>query len=356
MALDGLTMESHIARSSWRPNHVLNSMISIHESIPPTVLQSSSKSSSIGFLDNLPAELLQWIFNLLDFRSLSRLAQVCHGARGVVGSLPAYRDLVKHASKALIALSRTKLITFHSAASIYAVLHSENCLSCQNYGPFLFLPTCERCCYECLHRDRSLRVIPSQTARMCFGVSPKDLRRIPAMLSIPGTYSVGHGVTRRKSTKLVSLKQAKELGIAVHGSEEAMSAFVALQNAEKLTRRQLHVFQWLTAEYPKPLLHHPSNLPSFADTPDDGFCGMASIGFPSLQWNGVLENGLWCYGCRLKLDKFMCTVNLDSDTELLVSGSDRIQAVLGKERRARSKSEFIKHMRECKNLRDSPGA
>lgn len=73
-------------------------------------------------------------------------------------------------------------------------------------------------------------------AKACFGVTPEQLCQIPAMLSIPGTYSVGCHNTRRKPVKLVSLKQAKELGIVVHGSKEAMETFVTSQNTRKLGR------------------------------------------------------------------------------------------------------------------------
>lgn len=197
---------------------------------------------------------------------------------------------MKHASTALIALSRTKLISFRSIASIHAVLFLEDCVSCQKYAPFLFLPTCERCCYECLHRDRSLRVVTTQMAGICFGISPKDLRRIPAMLSIPGTYSVGHEVTRRRRVKLVSLKQVRELGIAMHGSDEAMKSFFTSRNAEKLASRARHTAGWFTASSSESRPRQSSTSSSYATNLTDQFCGVASSYFPSLGPNNILEN------------------------------------------------------------------
>ena len=46
---------------------------------------------------------------------------------------------------------------------------------------------------------------------------------------------MGHMVTRQKSVQLVSWKQARELGISIHGSEEKMNQTVVLRNAGRLT-------------------------------------------------------------------------------------------------------------------------
>ena len=350
MAFDNHNPEYLVTRLSWRPDYILNSMISVGKPIRSTILQTF-KPCSTGRLDILPIEILQRVLNLLDFRSLSRLTHVCHGGRAAVQSLPAYRDLMKHASTALVALNRTKLIIFHSAMSIYAALHSGNCSSCQNYGPFLFLPTCERCCYECLCSNPSMRVVTYRMAKIYFGVSPKDLRRIPTMLSVPGTYSVRYTVIHRKRTKLVSLKQAREVGVTVHGSEESMGKLVALQKNGKLTCQQLNVVRWLKDSFKEPQSRY-QNMSISYDTPNDRFCGMASVGFPSLRQNGILENGLWCYGCRLKFENYYRTRELDSTADLRLAGGEPIKALRRLEYRARSKSDFIGHTRECKGSED----
>ncbi|MCJ1261105.1 hypothetical protein MMC22_000969 [Lobaria immixta] len=243
--------------------------------------------------------------------------------------------MMKHASTTLIALSRTNLIKFHTAAAMYAALLSDKCVSCQKYAAFLFLPTCERCCYECLKSKRSLRVITIRMARICFGLSPKDLGQVPIMLSIPGRYSVGYTVTRRRRVRLVSLKQAEKLGISVHGSREAMETAGVLKHASKLSARQLLLAQWLAGLWS-------------VDSPTDDFCGMASVLFPSLRPNGEIENGLWCGGCRIHEEDYRWTRELDSDTQLLVSGRDPLTVLLVMEYQARSKSEFIEHTRDCK--------
>lgn len=141
MSLNASNVDALIDRLSWRPAHIVDSMISVSETIQSTILPRTLTFSSLGPLDTLPTELLHLIFNSLDFQSLSRFAQVCHKAKIVVESLPSYERMIKYASTALIALSRTKLITSHTAATIYAALVSEKCVSCQNFAAFLFLPT-----------------------------------------------------------------------------------------------------------------------------------------------------------------------------------------------------------------------
>lgn len=252
-------------------------------------------------------------------RSLSRFSQTCHRGRAVVGSLPAYKDLVRHASLALTALSGTKLIALHSAASLHTVLQSENCTTCQLFGPFLFLPTAERHCYECLLREKSFRLLNFGTTRQCFGLTRKDLLRIPTIVTIPEPRS--DWARNRRSNDLFSLKQAKELGVAKHGSQEAMERYVAVQNSWQIlifTSNELERFQWVT----RPFSEY-TELPSLIQ--NDIFCGKASILFPVLRANNVVEDGIWCAGCR-----------------------SRSPPVGG----ARSKSSFIEHVKVCKGAED----
>ncbi len=351
--VDSLDSEIILKYLSWRPPRITNATILVEsdpstlfpsqrrainvvESIPSTVLQRVHGSSSIGSLDAFSLEILHLILDSLDFRSLSRFARTCRKGKATVQSLSAYTRLITHASSALIAMNRTKLITAHSVAIIYAALLSEKCVSCQNYGPFLFLPTCERCCYECLDCDRALRVISMRTARNCFGISPKDLRRIPHLSTIPGTYDVGLELTRRRSVKLVSWKQARQLGIAVHGSEEAMNTFVTRQNVGKLTVTEAYNVLWLT----RPMLERQSYRTCMLEnTPNDRFPGMGATNFPFLRPDKVLEDGLWCCGCEHSNSRRFRGIEApDSDPGMLL---EALQC------QARSRDEFMEHIRKC---------
>lgn len=331
---DTLTPDSLISRLSWWPLCILDTVISIREPIKSTILRRSLASSSIGPLDSLPTELLQIILDLLDFQSLSRFVQVCHKAKDVVELLPSYRRMMKHASRALIALSRTKLIRFHTAAAIHAALLSDKCVSCQKYAAYLFLPTCERCCYDCQYKSRSLRVITVGTAESCYGVSPKGHGRIPIMLGIPGLCSVGHGVSRqtrlRLEQSLVSLAHARRWRLSIRGSRQAKESVGAYR-----LRRQLPVTSWIMGSES----YHP---------PIDGSCGMASIKFPSLLPNGELEKGFLCAGCQIDSKAYDLT---ERDTRQLESVGDS-EVPHRTQYQARSRSEFLEHVKECKGAGD----
>lgn len=307
-----------ITHLSWRPKYLVEASICISETIPPGQFQGIPESASIGHLDVLSTDLLHLVLASLDFRSLSNLACVSHGGRAAVESLPAYQRLIKNAPAALIALSRTKLITCHSIASIYAALLTEKCVSCHHYGPFLFLPTCERCCIECLVEDRSFSVVSRLMAGFCFGVTLGQLRQIPAMLSLP-ELKLREVSKRRKPVTVVSVKQAKELGLAIHGSQEAMEHFTNSRNAAKLSYFQENDFQRLT----RPLIERFPYRNKFS--------GTASIAFPTLRRDGGLDKGLWCLGC------FVCW---DEATEPFPKGG-----------RALSNTGFVRHVSECKGAK-----
>lgn len=350
MALNDLSPEALIKHLSWRPAYINNSMIAVCEPTRATALPRVPELPSMGSLDVLPTELLNLTLNLLDFRSLSHFVRTSHLAKTVVELLPAYRDVVKHASTALLALSRTRLITFHSAVTVHAALLADSCVFCQDFAPFLYLPTCERCCYECLHRERSLRVITLRMAGICFGLSPKDLERVPIMVNIPGTYSVGFEVTCRRVLKLVSFKQAKQLGISIHGSEEAMTSF-ALLNARKTSPRQRLTAQWLTksksnTQSQLQFKYAMDTYGNVSKMPVDTCCGMASVKIPSLRLNGVLDHGLWCLGCQNISDNYDRIRRLHPHT-LYMFNLEHITLSSAKER-ARSKSDFLEHVMECK--------
>ena len=131
-----LTMDSKawpperlISILSYRPPHILQGMITIYGPAQHSRVRRHA-NSSIGVLDRLPLEILQWALNLLDFQSLSRFSRVSLLARKVVESLPSYRDIMEHAPQTLKALRLMHLVHVHSAAALHDTLQSKACISC----------------------------------------------------------------------------------------------------------------------------------------------------------------------------------------------------------------------------------
>ncbi|OIW27609.1 hypothetical protein CONLIGDRAFT_705427 [Coniochaeta ligniaria NRRL 30616] len=101
--------------------------------------------SSLGQLDLFPAEILSQIFEHLDFLSLGHMCAVSRRARSVVDCLLSYRELLEHVPRTLTRLAETGLLQCHSVLQLRQTLHTSRCASClDQFGEYLFLPTCER--------------------------------------------------------------------------------------------------------------------------------------------------------------------------------------------------------------------
>ncbi|KAI1129911.1 F-box domain-containing protein [Nemania abortiva] len=282
-----------ISRLSHRPSELLNSMITISDPPKPMDANFQDRLSSIGILDKLPLKLLYHeVLSELDFQSLTRLARVSIQGKYIIQSFPAYRALMNHASHALAALGQTKLIHLHSASDLLTALRTERCATCPEYGAYLFLPTCERCCWQCLRSHPMRRVISPAAAGRLFALSLEMRRQLPVMFSIPGTYGVPCTPTER-STKLCSMFAAKEVALSAHGSTKNLTQAVRSRDP-----------RWQTARCLQAVLEGWACLDSIKIPPEQGdvgvgrYFGMASIPFPSLAAPDVIEHGLWCKGCE----------------------------------------------------------
>jgi hypothetical protein len=267
----------------------------------PSRIRRESFRSSLGLLDMLPAELILLTLNLLDFQSLSRLSRVSLKGKAVVENLATYMDMMKHAPTILTALGRTRLLYYHPAALLCQTLRSGKCVSCFGFGPFLFLPTCERVCFECLYENHSLRTTTINLAKQFFHLTERQLKRIPIMHSIPGTYGVRYNISRKRVYRLVSIKQVKQLAIEVHGSVENLPELERPRAwAAETAVKKYWGFKRFREAPLKPPGCDMSRLPERRNLVKDDFGGIASIRFPHLTDMGA-DYGLFCQGCHAYL-------------------------------------------------------
>lgn len=337
--------EDHIARLSHRPPHALNAMIRINDPAKLSTINRDSTSSSLGSLDILPPELLQHTLRMLDFRSLSHLSRVSLHGNEVVRSLNIYRALMKHAPKVLTALGHTGLITLHSANVIYDALCSEPCVSCLQYGAFLFLPTCQRCCYECLHRNQSLWVVEIRLAKKAFDLTAAQAKQLLTIRSIPGVYGIGRH-SRRRQMKLTTVRAAKELGLAIHGSSEILADSLAAKR-KQLKIKEYHILRHMQAALLDPPLLDLSWALSEWNMASDHYCGMASILFPSLTPGKGIEGGLWCLGCEQDFVDYRVNKLPPEVIARSPHSSDPFFGFMAMERRAWSTAGFLEHITHC---------
>ena len=94
-----------------------------------------------------------------------------------------------------------------------------------------------------------------QSSQEIFDLSFKQLKQTSILYSIPGVYSIQR-VSRRRSRRLVNVKEAKKLAIMEHGSMENLNPLIAppirdTDNDRSL--REFHLFQWLRKAPLQPL-------------------------------------------------------------------------------------------------------
>lgn len=356
MASQDTSREQQLSLLNHRPYYFADYQIVIPE--PAKLLSnwqtSHSSSSGLGNLDHLPLELLHTILTLLDFRTLSHITRTCHRGIEVVKSLLEYRDLMLHAPEALAALGKTRLIRHHIAATVHKALRAADCTSCGRYGAFLFLPSCERCCYNCLWSNQSLWLLPRPIAKECFGLSAAGTKTLPFMRSVPGTYSIRHTIHHPKPVGLVCVGDAKKLAIAENKSEESMRQHLENKRSAGLSQRKYQMYHYLqSAPIARPeqeLWLQPTVL-----NPRDQYGGMGSLPFPHLAPDKHVERGFWCRGCELVYNRWVRSPRdpaPDHLSHLILPGGIAANVVFHFHAIARSKAEFLAHIDECPGAKE----
>lgn len=346
MVSTGFTDEDVFRHLSHRPQYIVDGPISIDETAKvhwtPMLRQSGSSPGQLG----LPLEILHWICGYLDLQSLSRLSRISLHAKSAVESFPVYRNLTKVAGHTFEILGQTRVVSCHSVSTLCAAFHSNRCISCGAYGPFLLLISAERCCFPCLVVNQSLWMTSLPLARKCFGLTTRQSKSLPIMRSVPGKYCVPHHISRQKPIWLTSVRAAKELALKVHGSLEALTRSCPLDPC-KLQEFQIEILNWYRQAPLHPLSSDPVGMNDVENRPRDRFGGMGSVPFPS-SIGGALEQGLWCRGCELTYENY-ATEGIDSETlsRLVPRDCHADQYLLRLQYRAWSRAELRQHAKHC---------
>jgi hypothetical protein len=357
MALQDTNPDELLSTLAHRPWYIDPGMLQIAE----PAKQSSGwrkSTSSLGRLDDLPLELLHATFALLDFKSLSHISRTCIRGIEVVNSVPEYRGLMLHAPDALAALGKTRLIRHHPAAKVHLALLSADCTSCSRYGAFLYLPTCERCCYHCLWKNQSLWLMTIATAKKRFVLSAAGVKTLPVLRSVPGgEYSVGcDSISRLRPVGLVSVGAAKKLAIAEGVSEDTMRAVTEAYHDKEvggLSENDYDYYRFLQkARITLPQQELLQQQPRSQHAPKDRYCGMGSLPFPSLSQDKHVDHGLWCKGCQLVCRQWTSNdPTMEYMSHFFLRGRQVINVIYHYEEFPRSKAEFLAHIEECAGVK-----
>ena len=149
----------------------------------PSIATPTSSGSRI---DQLPVEIVWKILRDLDVASFFKFRGVNRRAYHIASSLQEYRIIVQYAVQAIMALAETELMPLFTLSDIYSVLLQKDCTICGpiNFSTFIFLPTFQRCCNNCLQSHPSFDVhrVPPQH------VQPLRTTGAPVLRTIPGVY------------------------------------------------------------------------------------------------------------------------------------------------------------------------
>lgn len=354
MSDDNIHDDTIISRIAHRPRQMVEGMMPILEPAKFPILQRATPPFRNGTLDRLPVELIHTVLNRLDLQSLSRLSCVSLQSKAVVEAFPPYRELMHHVPETLRALGKTRLACLHTADVLYSSLKSEQCVSCKQFGPYLFLPTCERCCYGCLQWNPSLRVIPVSFAQSCFKLTQCQLKQLGIMRSVPGRYQLQ--TRRKRRLHLVSVKMAKKLALSTHGSIDQIvkcRPAIDMRIAKDKASTAWYNMKLLQEASLEPIDGDATIFPGRCNQVSDAYPGLASINFPSLSTGEKYEKGLWCKGCQWTFEQYD-SGRLSSHTlsNLAPGKSDPFFLLLHSARRARSRTTFVQHVAECHGARN----
>lgn len=350
-----LTDDEIIHRLSHRPLDTFNGVISVDEwNGPPPVSIRYERPFSLGKLDRLPLELLHESCGYLDVQSLTRLSRVSLRGTSVVETLSVYKELFKFAGYIFKIFQQARILNLHSIATLDAALHSKQCVSCGNFGPFLHIITAQRCCFVCLLLNASFWVMPPSVAQECFGLTTRRLDSLPIMWTIPSRYSIANKTWRRDREPLTSVHAAKEAALRVHGLLDVMRCtsgdwslpmskgvfFGKCRRAPPLRRAMLQdslmELKWYRVS-----------------SPWDNFGGMGAMAFPAIDPKNTIgsssaEWGLWCQGCEWTYGEYRFGRIDDGVLACLVpQGCDVEGYLLGMRYRAWTREEFLQHARHC---------
>lgn len=348
MSESNLTDEDIIRYLSHRSESTVDGVISVDESVKLRLSTITREClSPLGRLDSLPLEVLHESLRYLDLQSLCHLSRVCLRGKVVVESLPEHKTLVKFTGHTFTILKQAKILGLHSITTLHAALHSERCISCGGYGPFLLLLSAERCCTPCLAVNQSLWMTSLPLAQECFGFTEQQLKALPVMSSIPGLYRLPLKKTsRQRSMKLTSVKAAKTLALKLHGSMEELETKHPLDPSNIPTEEKFNVLRWHRQAPLTPLAQDPLTMNDI-DRPEDAYAGMGAIPFPSLHNDGI-EQGLWCRGCRYTYwEVEIDDMDLSTLSRLVPDPSRAEQFLLRMQYKAWSKEGFLQHAKQC---------
>ncbi|KAI0725789.1 hypothetical protein C8Q72DRAFT_849723 [Fomitopsis betulina] len=187
---------------------------------PPTPV------ASLGNLARLPLELLGFVVQYADLRTVSQLRLVNPRMRLVVGDSIPYKFLLCHIPGTIASLRLCDAWQHFVVADLYSLLCTPTCAFCKGFGTYLWILEGVRCCFNCLNETEHIMPLMESDAKSLFGVSKRALAGLPSMLTLPGTYGIVELYYGRRF-RLYSQDLVVQAAVTHHGSDDAYKAWLA---------------------------------------------------------------------------------------------------------------------------------
>lgn len=153
-------------------------------------LSAPRANTSSSFLSRLPWEILLCIMHYLDIRSLFLLRRVNWDFLCVVCSIPEYRFIATKMPDVVRALIRTTLVGRIALGTLYRILRTEKCVSCDDFAPFFHLLRLERVCMVCVDTKTKYLPMVEAEAKKAYGLTASVLKNLACLRAVPGVYSL----------------------------------------------------------------------------------------------------------------------------------------------------------------------
>ncbi|KAJ5087581.1 hypothetical protein N7456_011197 [Penicillium angulare] len=334
----------HLASAPSSFKEILVELASLRQ---PAELDLLARSSTLGVLNRLPPEIITIILDMLDIQSMFRFSMSSYMGYAYVHSHRKYRDLITVALHPVASLVKLRVVHLHSVRELHGALRSGKCTYCPEYGAFLSLLSSERCCWECLGTNPSLKLISGASIRQYFALSEEELYQLPGLRNMPG---ISHMVAdpNPSDSTFFNVKAAKAIALTKHGSVEKIA-----EGMRKRCYSTAHLtFGLHLLREPIPPDQDPLLVPDSDYLRYDLFYGGGSIPFPSLSKSGNIDHGFLCLGCRHTRTLLSRSVLPDEELAALVPSNCRKRRVIyGLEMRARARGSFLNHIAHCYGAR-----
>jgi len=188
--------------------------------------EKESYTGSLGALDILPLEILQNILiEELDLGTLTLLRSTSSSFRRAIDELPQYRAIARYAPSSIRAALSLEVASAYSCKDLYDSLCTSKCSACGKFSAFLYVPRCQRTCYQCFTTEARFLPMRREHSKFYWSITSKDLEtgQIPVARSLPGRYQSPLPTLQRSRLPLVDYDTGLLISLSVHGSVQGIA-------------------------------------------------------------------------------------------------------------------------------------